>query len=120
MAAAIGSVPRAEMPQIKSAHQAAFLGWLAAAGVTVGMAEVEAGELAATQAEICPEKVAAMAGAPAAVLAKPVIVSLEGYVLDGHHHWAHAAAAGEKVKVAAVGLEIEKLLEVAKTWVECL
>lgn len=106
------------MPQISSAKQAEFLTWLKGAGVPVGVVEVAAGELAATQKEISAEKVAAMAGAPTAVKAKPVSVSVEGYVLDGHHHWAYKAAAGEKVKAAVVGLEIEKLLEVAKTWAE--
>jgi hypothetical protein len=106
------------MPQISSAKQGAFLAWLKGAGVAVGMALVAPSALAATQAEICPEKVARMASAPASVKAKPVIVSVEGWILDGHHHVAHAAATGAMVPVAVVGLEIEKLLEVAKTWTE--
>lgn len=118
MAGVIGAVPRAEMPQIPAAMVPAWLAWLKAAGVPVVEKVVPAAALAATQKEICPEKVAAMAGAPAAVLAKPVMVAVDGWVLDGHHHWAHHAVAGEMVPVIEIGMEMAELLPVAVAWAE--
>lgn len=106
------------MPQIATAKMAAFLGWLVGSGVEVSHGKAHAAELRKTQSEIHADKVASMENAPVAVKMKPVIVSRDGYVLDGHHHWVYHALAGEKMNVAVIGLGIEELLDAAVSWAE--
>jgi hypothetical protein len=44
----------------------------------------------------------------------PIMVSEDGYVLDGHHRWAVAAMTGAKINVQRVGLPIDELLIAAE------
>lgn len=107
----VGRIPRAEMPQVRGIHHGAFASWLEGLGIGHARREVPAATLVKTQEEICWEKVAGMVTG-----AKPVLVSSDGFVLDGHHHWAAAARAGEKVPVIEFACGIEELLGRAWAW----
>lgn len=74
------NIPRSQMPQI--VDQEAFASYLVFAGIKVNKTTVNVAMLRPTQTEFDPEKVAAMA-APYS----PIIVSNDGYVLDGHHRY---------------------------------
>jgi ParB-like nuclease domain len=43
----------------------------------------------------------------------PIIVTSDGYVLDGHHRWAAALALGRNWDAYVVDLPIRKAFEVA-------
>lgn len=74
------NIPRSQMPQI--ADQEAFSSYLVFAGVKVNKTTVNVAMLRPTQTEFDPEKVAAMSPPYS-----PVIMSNDGYVLDGHHRY---------------------------------
>ena len=51
---------------------------------------------------------------------KPIIVSKDGYVIDGHHRWLAANEAGSKVACRVIDLNAEDLLQFVdgKSYVE--
>ncbi|RTL37174.1 MAG: hypothetical protein EKK53_21630 [Burkholderiales bacterium] len=105
-------VPRAEMPQIKAEHRGALVNFLTARGITHEQAEVPAGELKPTQAEFSiskTEKAKAFEGGE-----RSILVSSDGYILDGHHQALAKADAGEPVKVIRLNAPMSELLPAAR------
>ena len=101
-------VPRAEMPQIKAEHRGALVNFLKARGIGSRAAEVPANDLKPTQAEFSPPKVAkarAFQGGD-----RSILVSSDGYVVDGHHQWLAKRAKGEAVKVIRLQASIQQVL----------
>lgn len=47
-----------------------------------------------------------------------IIVSKDGFVLDGHHRWMASYQAGVKIKAIKVGLNIVDLLRAAEQYLE--
>jgi hypothetical protein len=99
------------MPQIPSASHAAFVAWLGSHGIGASLRKVPAASLRATQEELSWEKATGMVTGLKAVLA-----SSDGHVLDGHHHWAASALAGESIPVVSIGCGIRELLDLAREW----
>jgi ParB-like chromosome segregation protein Spo0J len=110
-------VPRSEMPQISSKKVPDFVRWLQDGGVRVSRKRVRADKLNATQREINRSKVEALASNPShrSHLEKPVIVSKDGYLMDGHHRWMALLTIDPDavIPVVKVDLKIRDLLEVA-------
>jgi hypothetical protein len=105
------AVPRAEMPQIKAEHRGALTQFLGARGVTHEQVELTADELKPTQAEFSPAKVRGMVGAD---IGRSILVSSDGYVLDGHHQWLAAKESGQPVKAIRLDAPIDELLPLAR------
>lgn len=104
-------IPREQMPQVKAEHRGALVRFLNARGVQHEAQEVPAVDLKPTQAEFSPGKVkqaAEFSGGDRAIL-----VSSDGYVLDGHHQWLAKREAGESVKVLRLNAPINDLLRLA-------
>lgn len=104
-------IPRAEMPQIKGDHRGAFIQYLSGKGVTHKNIEVPADSIKPTQAEFSPEKVKAWAKAGDSD--RSVLVSSDGYVLDGHHQWMASRISGEPVKAIRLDAPISDLLKLS-------
>lgn len=102
------NVPRAEMPQIKAAHRGAMVNFLKARGIEHEADEVAANTLKPTQAEfsISKVKMAQDFGDPD----RSILVSADGYVVDGHHQWIARGANGASVKVIRLKAPIAELL----------
>lgn len=83
-------IPRSQMPQLMGPVVRAFLADQRRKGRQIRKSHRPAGMLRATQREINAAKVAKvlrlMAESPRPL--SPVIVSSDGYILDGHHRWA--------------------------------
>lgn len=112
----------------------AFLEYLGKQGVEVTRGEsMPATEMKATQNQLNADKVAGMAWAlysneatkdPKHPLRQPLIVSNDGYVLDGHHRWAALATydvmRGEKtptdVPVIKINMDIEELVDASNAF----
>ncbi|MFT4177534.1 MAG: strawberry notch C-terminal domain-containing protein [Luteolibacter sp.] len=78
-------IPRSEMPQIKAEDRSAMVQFLRARGIDYQEKEVPPDHLKPTQAEFSPKKVDAAReyqGGDRALL-----VSNDGYLVDGHHQW---------------------------------
>jgi len=83
---------RSELPQINSKDVANFRGWLDEQGIESFEARMEVGELTPIQKEINMPKVKSMmekhsAGEIDLVSGKPIMVSEDEYLIDGHHRW---------------------------------
>lgn len=104
-------IPRAEMPQIKSEHRGAMTQFLKARGIEHEQATVQAAELKPTQAEFSPSKVAKAMGFEGGD--RSILVSADGYVLDGHHQWLAKRERGESVDVIRFDAPITELVKQA-------
>lgn len=102
-------IPRAEMPQIKGDHRGALIQFLQGRGITHETVEMPASELKPTQAEFSVKKVEGWKEARDGV-DRSVLASSDGYILDGHHQWVAALAAGETEKVIRFDAPIQELL----------
>lgn len=103
-------VPRAEMPQVKGSDRPALRQFLAEQGINSEEVELPATAMRPTQAEFSPAKAEkwkeARDGAD-----RTVLVSADGYILDGHHQWVAAIATGQPVKAMRFGAKINDLLD---------
>lgn len=81
-------IPRADMPQIKSAHRGALINFLNARGIEHEEFESQPSALWPTQAEFSPAKVKQAIDYDFGDRA--ILISKEGYVVDGHHQWLAA------------------------------
>lgn len=118
-------IARSQMPQIKSTKVPDFIRCLGGQGIGVSKGVVRADSLNATQREINTSKVEALAANPANKkhLQKPVIISKDDYLMDGHHRWMALLTQDPdaRMPVVRVNLKIRDLLDAANGYdgVEC-
>lgn len=107
-------VPRAQMPQIDAAHRGALVNYLKGQGIASEQADVPAHNLKPTQAEFSEAKVrkaSKRTGGDRAIL-----VSSDGYVVDGHHQWLAKREAAQPVKVLRLEAPIAQLLPMVRSF----
>lgn len=95
--------PRPLMPQVDDKAYPALLDWCAFMGVAVTRERVEPAELKPHQ-RIDIDKARAI---PASVLSIPLLVSADGYILDGNHRWFAHVQAGRACDVVRLGLAFD-------------
>ncbi|RRV29679.1 hypothetical protein EGJ23_01705 [Pseudomonas sp. o96-267] len=105
-------VPRADMPQIRADHRGAMVNFMSARGVTHEEQTVPARSLRPTQAEFSPERVGRAAAREGTE--RSILVSGDGYVLDGHHQWLAQREAGGDVKIIRLNAPMADLLPLAR------
>lgn len=105
-------IPRAEMPQIQAEHRGAMVNFLAARGVQSTQEEVAPESLRPTQAEFSPDKVRRAMGRRQGN--RSILVSSDGYVLDGHHQWLAAREQGRAVPVIRLDAPIREVIALAR------
>ena len=104
-------IARADMPQIKAEHRGAMVNYLAGRGIAHEEVEVAASDLKPSQAEFSPAKVRQaldFEGGDRAIL-----ISADGYVVDGHHQWLAARQKGEPVRAIRLDAPIREVLDAA-------
>jgi hypothetical protein len=106
---------RALMPQIKKESVPEFLAWLIDKNISNRGRRMKVTDLRATQMEFDYDKVAAMIGTKSKT---PVLVSNDGYILDGHHRWLADYNMDKEtyIDVVEIDLPILELLRVAKEY----
>lgn len=104
-------VPRAEMPQIKAEHRGAMTQFMNARGVKHKVEQVRADSLKPTQAEFSPAKVKKALGFEGGD--RSILVSSDGYILDGHHQWLARREQGKPVDVIRFDAPIADLFKLA-------
>jgi len=107
-------VPRAEMPQVFAEHRGALIGYLKGQGVESQSAEVNATDLKPTQAEFSVEKVRKAMNRKGGD--RSILVSADGYVVDGHHQWLAKHQAAQPVKVLQLQAPIAQLLPMVRSF----
>lgn len=125
-------VSRKDMPQLVGVVGGKFTDargdferQLAADGIGISHERVPAASLRATQNEVNRIKVGGMAdavraGDPAALASmdKPIYVSRDGRVIDGHHKWAAGVLTGRHLNVTRVDLDAHDALAYARRFAE--
>lgn len=101
-------VPRAEMPQISAEHRGALVEYLGANGVDAQAGVVPARSLKPTQAEFSEAKVKRAGQFPGGDRA--ILISADGYVVDGHHQWLAMRGGNAPVQVLQLQAPIQNLL----------
>ena len=105
-------IPRAEMPQVKAQDRGAMVNFLKARGIDSSNEVMPANAIKPTQAEFSPAKVQEAANRQDGN--RSIIVSADGYVVDGHHQWMAQRQKGESVKVIKLDQPIGQVLEALK------
>lgn len=120
-------IERKDMPQLADDVIPKFLSDLKGKGINVEKGTTPVGQLKATQAEINADKVKGMAQAYRehqkgendwSPDKKPIIISKDNYVLDGHHRWAATLheGPGNKMHTYKVDLPMKDLLKRANNF----
>ncbi len=81
-------IPRNEMPQIRSEARGALVNFMKARGIEAKAGMINPTKLKPTQAEYSPEKV--QAAREYAGSERPILISSDNHVIDGHHQWVAA------------------------------
>ncbi|MBI5255282.1 MAG: hypothetical protein HY855_02195 [Burkholderiales bacterium] len=105
-------IPRPNMPQVKVALRPQLYAFLKTKGIDHQTEDVAADELKPTQAEYSPAKAEAARTAEGDKAA--VLVSSDGYVLDGHHRWISRALNHEPVQIIRFNAPIDQLLDAVR------
>lgn len=110
-----GWIPRTQLPQIRRDDHPNFLQFLWGKGVEHTTTELPASELKPTQHSLNTDKILALLDDPSDALDKPVLVSQDRYILDGHHSHAalHAIAPDALVPVHILHTPIDDLIKLA-------
>ncbi|BAU40026.1 hypothetical protein [Ralstonia phage RSP15] len=118
MAAPAGNlgIPRWQMPQIEGKNYDDFLNWLKGQGISNTKKTVSVGSLNMTQSEFNKNKVMKLMGGVDS--AKPILVSSDGYVLDGTHRFLAEYNKGRNRQIAVyqINKPIRDLLKIVKNY----
>ena len=114
-------LPRTKLPQIKSTDVPEFIEWLETQGVSTERdPDFDPKGLTPIQKEINLDKVAGMVakkGLDALASDKPVMISGDDYLIDGHHRWyALLDAEYPTISVVRIGLSADDLIEKMRGW----
>lgn len=107
-------IARQQMPQILKDDLPDFMETMKKHGVEIGKTEAVVGQLKPTQNEVSLKKMKSMAETQGPeVLKQPVIISNDGFILDGHHRWGALVMQDPKSTIPAwkVDLPMKELLK---------
>lgn len=105
-------IPRAQMPQIKAEHRGAMVNFLKARGIDGQQETIPSAAIKPTQAEFSPAKVKQAMDYQGGN--RSIIVSADGYVVDGHHQWLAAREKGEPIPAIRLDQNIGDVLAALK------
>jgi len=100
-------IPRPEMPQVDEIYYPELFLFIEAQHVSLKLEKFDPHALHAHQ-RVNWDKVRTM---DAETLAKPILTSEDGYVLDGNHRWTAHVLNKTEVNAYVIGLEFEKAIE---------
>lgn len=113
-------ISRSDMPQIERKYIGEFVEQLRAIGVSVVSRQIRISFLRPTQNEINRSKVEKKIKdfTEKGESPKPLIISNDSYILDGHHQWAALSDIdpGTLVDCLVVDLPMTRLLDIAHTF----
>lgn len=99
-------ISRAKMPQIEDAKYPEFLKWLKSEGVSYKEASFTALDLKPSQNELSLEASHALVKNNPEKLKKPLLVSKDYYLLDGHHRWLAFSLYYPKAKLRIIQIDL--------------
>lgn len=107
------NIPRKDMPQIKSKDVQDFFKFLKDKKISTVKKTINVSKLKATQGEFDKAKIQkGMDDIESGDMPdKPIIISKDGYVIDGHHRWLAYVNLGRYMDVFEVNTNAKKLIE---------
>lgn len=106
------NIPRAEMPQIRREDFAEFKAFAESKGVTITEETANVADLKPTQSEYNPAQVAQL---PERALEKPLMVSSDNRVLDGHNTLKkHQELGNKEITIRRISLPAKEALALMK------
>lgn len=98
------------MPQIESQYIPDYVADLRKRGVKVDETAIDPTKLKASQSQLDAQKAGGIkkAGRYKVPPGDPILVTSDGYVVDGHHRWAAAYAANESVPAIVIDMPIHQ------------
>ena len=104
-------IERKDMPQVKSSDYDELIDFLKSNKINMVKKTVKANTLKAIQKDFNKDKiVAAVAKYDTLSKAKPLIVSADNYIIDGHHRWLGAHNVGGEVSIMQASVKVKELL----------
>lgn len=102
---------RKEMPQVEGKNVPKFLTFLKKNGVSYKEKIVDSKKLKPTQNQFNREKVQGMIDVIDSKKQHPIMVSRDGFVIDGHHRWLAHYNLGRKMSVYEIDLTVNDALD---------
>jgi ribonuclease HI len=105
-------IPREEMPQVKSDDYDDLIAHLKKNGIKMQKRTVKASSLKASQKNFNTDKIVkAIEKIKTLGKAKPIIVSSDNYVIDGHHRWLAAKNVDTNIDVMQASVKVDELMK---------
>jgi len=106
------NIDRKDMPQIKSADLQDFFKFLKGKKVSTVRKTIDPSKLKATQGQFDKGKVQKALDdlIDGNLPDKPIVVSKDGYVIDGHHRWLAFVNAGKNMDVFEVNVNAKEII----------
>jgi|TARA_R110001632_G_scaffold40505_5_gene101576 uncharacterized protein (DUF1015 family) len=105
-------IKRDKMPQVRSKDYDELIVHLKKNGVRVQKKSVKATKLKATQSDFNVDKIVdKISNIKTLGKAKPLIVSSDNYIIDGHHRWLAAKNVGGSIDVMQSNVKVKELLK---------
>lgn len=105
-------IPRDRMPQVKSKDYDELITFLKKRKIRMAKKKIKANQLKATQSNFNKDKIVqAVDKYKTLATAKPIIVSSDGYVIDGHHRWLGAVNVGGDISIMQASVKAKELLD---------
>ena len=105
-------IPRDKMPQVKSKDYDELIAFLKKRNIRMAKKKIKANQLKATQSNFNTDKIVqAVDKYKTLATAKPIIVSSDGYVIDGHHRWLGAVNVGGDISIMQASVKAKELLD---------
>jgi hypothetical protein len=105
-------IPRDKMPQVKSKDYDELIAFLKKRKIKMTKRKVKAKDLKATQSNFNVDKITqAVDKYKTLATAKPIIVSSDGYVIDGHHRWLGAVNVGGDIAIMQASVKAKELMD---------
>lgn len=102
---------RKDMPQVEGKNIPKFLDFLKSEGVKYTEKLFDSKKLRPTQGQFNQEKIQAMIDTIDTKKQNPIMVSKDGYVIDGHHRWLAHYNLERKMPVIEINLDINDALD---------
>jgi hypothetical protein len=105
------SLSRKDLPQIKGVWMHNYLNWLKRSGVEHEYETISPTTLKPIQKTISRVVEHQLDTVGPNLPGRPVVVSKDSYILDGHHRWDKALSEGTPLRVVRIGLGMGALLK---------
>lgn len=109
----MSGIPRHLMPQIDTSDMSKFKAFLSNHGIPNGFSSVNPKALKPIQQHVNRDKVESLKSNVEA-LKKPIIITSDGYIVDGHHRWIAASELNvNKIPCLVCKCPLDKFLRTA-------